>query len=232
MVQPFSITWMLFMVRLHDNVENPSVMTEERDLCDLDLLFDLLESRLVERIRFKLGKVYTINVSMDFSYSSPDPSKTLRGGVFVELGCDPDEAPKLIDVILAEVKELEDTGFKQEEIDTMKSKTMREHEERLRTNWYWAEELLAGALARESLPLPDVLSHRANAFQASLDELTPESTKASLRRFVPLGKAGLPKSYFAATLKPLRIWDTWWGRAVPLVSMLALIPFLHWMGKR
>ena len=60
-----------------------------RDFMLLTFACDILETRLLERLRFALASVYNVHVSMSTAYSSPQREAPMRIAVFVEFGSSP-----------------------------------------------------------------------------------------------------------------------------------------------
>lgn len=64
-----------------------------RDSIALGLCLDMLERRLLEVLRFELGSVYTVNVSLSFVISNPTqhPKDLGKGECFISTACPPDK---------------------------------------------------------------------------------------------------------------------------------------------
>jgi hypothetical protein len=61
----------------------------------LNLLCKLLERRLIERLRFRDGRLYTVEVSVFFGLEAPSRQGPVRGDIAVGFSCSPGDGKAL-----------------------------------------------------------------------------------------------------------------------------------------
>jgi zinc protease len=149
-------------------------------------LGEILQNRMYERLRTKLGGVYGVSVATS-------TERWPRGyyHLDVDFSCAPDRTEALIAAVKEEIAQARSTGFTADEIATLKANQRRWRAEAQRTNDYWLQRLvyivtyqeapgfiLAGAKMTESLDAPALLA----AARKYLDQdrllvglLTPEA---------------------------------------------------------
>ncbi len=93
---------------------------------------DILEIRLRDILREELGGTYSVRVGLSAHYPYPD-----YGTTSVRFGSSPENAPKLIETVLAEVAKFKADGPTQEEVDTVKELEYRSLETGQEQNGYW-----------------------------------------------------------------------------------------------
>jgi len=67
----------------------------------------LLETRLMQLMRFKFGEVYTVSVSPFFGATAPSKDGVVSGDIALGFSCDPANSRRLVDLALREIKELQ-----------------------------------------------------------------------------------------------------------------------------
>ncbi|MEW5319769.1 MAG: hypothetical protein WDW38_010898 [Sanguina aurantia] len=90
------------------------------ELVWLSLGCRLLETRLLQRLRFQFGEVYTVSVAPFFGCEAPSNTGDLHGSVSISFTCDPANKDRLIAMALDELSLLQMSGPTQEEINTLK----------------------------------------------------------------------------------------------------------------
>merc|ERR1712048_706393 len=111
MVDPKGSTVIYFPIQLQNvTVEGKpeSAEAELRELFIVGYLVRMLETRLIEVLRFKRGQVYGASVGSDFSSAPPHLGVVRHGTLRISFECDPAEADELVDAALAELKKLRD----------------------------------------------------------------------------------------------------------------------------
>jgi len=98
----------------------------------MDALQECLEIRLIERLRQTENGVYNPSV---FINKSKQPAE--RCAIFIEFGCSPDNAEKLIASVNDEIVKLKANGPVHENLDKWRSEDRATRETQLKTNLYW-----------------------------------------------------------------------------------------------
>lgn len=161
MMEPKGSTIIAFSIRLQSTVQAgdlASCEAELRELFALSLLVNLLETRLVEVLRFKLGQVYSVSVSDDLSFSSPRLGESRKGNLSVSFECDPAEADELIEAVRAELDALRSGGsaFTDANVAAAVEQQRRSFEECFQKNDWWASILLDLYFSRTQCVTKDI----------------------------------------------------------------------------
>eukprot|EP00930_Biecheleria_cincta_P028375 TRINITY_DN19804_c0_g1_i1.p1 TRINITY_DN19804_c0_g1~~TRINITY_DN19804_c0_g1_i1.p1 ORF type:complete len:1087 (+),score=250.00 TRINITY_DN19804_c0_g1_i1:127-3387(+) len=147
MIDPKGSTVMAFPLTLTavSKVGDPASCEEElRELMRLQLLIRMLETRLVEVLRFKRGQVYGVKVGSDSGMCSPHMGVARTGTISVSFECDPAESDELVEATQAELQRLRDgsAAFTDENAAAALEQERREFEEDVNTNSWWANMIL------------------------------------------------------------------------------------------
>ncbi|CAE8739418.1 unnamed protein product [Polarella glacialis] len=147
MVEPKGSTVLCFPVclRVAATLGVPGSSEDElRELLRLRLLVRLLETRLVEVLRFQRGQVYSVHVGDDLGMSAPQLGVPRKGTLSVGFECDPAESDELVQATQAELQRLRDgsAAFTAENVIAALEQERREFEELVNTNSYWAHTIL------------------------------------------------------------------------------------------
>ncbi|CAE7216324.1 unnamed protein product, partial [Symbiodinium necroappetens] len=147
MVEPKGSTVLCFPLQMVSVSEAESVEAcseELRELMRLQLLVRLLETRLVEVLRFQRGQVYSVSVGTDLSLAPPQMGKPRRGTLSISFECDPAESDELVAATQAELDCLKDgsTEFTEANVAAALEQDSREFEELIHTNGWWAGTVL------------------------------------------------------------------------------------------
>jgi predicted Zn-dependent peptidase len=84
--------------------------TAREDVVWLNLMRAVLETRLLQRLRFQFGEIYTVSVSSFFGCEAPSSTGAPRGDVSIGFTCDPANRQHLIEMALREVEALQGAG--------------------------------------------------------------------------------------------------------------------------
>ncbi|HEX7086374.1 MAG TPA: insulinase family protein, partial [Vicinamibacterales bacterium] len=144
----------------------------------------LLQMRLRDILREDLGGTY--GVSAGFSSLMPDPTYATTS---VSFGSSPDNAPRLSEEVLTEIKRLATEGPTDDDVVKVREQERRELEVAERQNGYWMSSLQGAVVTGRD---PEAIARRI----ARLDQLTAGALKEAIARYFPLSR------YTHATLLP------------------------------
>ena len=105
----------------------------------LSLSCRLLEQRLLRKLRFESGDVYTCNVSPFFGCEAPSWQGPIRGDVAIAFSCDPSSSSRLSQKVMAELELLQKEGPEPDEVTTVLTVEARSRENEVQENQYWLE---------------------------------------------------------------------------------------------
>lgn len=131
----------------------------------MDALKEVLEIRLLERLREDESGVYSPSV---FENVTKFPRE--RYGFYIQFGCAPHNADKLIVSALDEVKKLRTDGPTQTNVDKWRAEEKTLMETELKTNSFWLK-YLSETLQNQESP------GQVKNYPALLDQVTPASIK-------------------------------------------------------
>lgn len=120
------------------------------DNVKMGALSEVLNIRMLERLREKEGGVYTPGVQLNFSKYPKG-----RFSLTVTFGCSPDNVESLIASASDEIKKVGLNGPSQENINKFKAEDFRAREIGLKTNEYWLSYLGTQLVNNEPLSLVD-----------------------------------------------------------------------------
>eukprot|EP00435_Cladocopium_sp_Y103_P030315 s433_g7.t1 len=131
---------------------------ELKEIMQLQLLVRLLETRLVEVLRFQRGQVYSVAVGTDMGLSPPKMGMARKGSLSVRFECDPAESDELVAATREELQRLRDAraAFTKENVSAAVEQDRREFEELIHTNSWWAGTTLDLYFSRCFVAQPDV----------------------------------------------------------------------------
>jgi zinc protease len=144
----------------------------------------LLQMRLRDLLREDLGGTYS--VSAGYSNTMPSPG---YGTSTISFGSSPENAGKLTDAVLAEIKRLASEGPTEEDAAKVREQEKRELETALKQNGYWLGGLQTLITLQRD---PELLATRA----ARLETLTAARLKTALQKYYPMTR------YTVGTLVP------------------------------
>jgi len=147
MIEPKGSTLVCFPAHLTAVTVAGSVESAEaelRELFRLRLLVRMLETRLVEVLRFKRGQVYSVSVADDFALSPPHLGRHRSGTIRIGFECNPAEADELIEATQSELQRLRngEAALTQENVSAALEQERREFEEIFHKNDWWANTIL------------------------------------------------------------------------------------------
>lgn len=121
-----------------------SAEAELRELFRLRLLVRLLETRLIEVLRFERGQVYSVSVADDLSLSVPHPGHPRRGTLSIGFECNPAESDELVEATHNELNRLRNgtAAFTEANVSSALEQERREFEELVQKNDWWAITIL------------------------------------------------------------------------------------------
>jgi hypothetical protein len=108
----------------------------------------LVETKLMQLLRFKFGEVYTVSVSAFFGAEAPSRQGNVRGDMAINFSCAPENAGRLVDLALDEVEALQAAGPSAKEVDTVRTVLERALETQQQENSFWHEQLVGGYQSR------------------------------------------------------------------------------------
>jgi zinc protease len=149
-----------------------------------DMASDVLEIRLRELLREKLGGTYSVSVS----YSDTLPDKGY-GSIGIDFGSSPENAKSLAADVLKTVAELQKTGPTAEEVHKVVEQERQDLETAARQNGYWLSSLQSSLVTGRD---PLRILGRTDALKL----ITIESLHKAFVRFFPSNR------YTVATLMP------------------------------
>eukprot|EP00250_Pteridium_aquilinum_P015299 c22507_g1_i1 orf=556-3573(+) len=147
----------------------------------------LLETRIMQVLRFKHGQVYSAAVTAFLGGNKPSRVGNVRGDIAVSFSCDPESAWKLVDFALDEVTALQESGPKNEDVATILELEKRTFENGQQENSFWLDRLLRAYQSRfytgdlkESFQLQDEWRNSVRSI------LTADTMQKGLQRILPL----------------------------------------------
>ncbi|KAH7414951.1 hypothetical protein KP509_14G020500 [Ceratopteris richardii] len=165
-------------------LKGPNVM-EEVHLTGF--ICKLLETRIMQVLRFKHGQVYSAAVTAFLGGSKPSRVGNVRGDIAISFSCDPESSWKLVDFALDEVTALQEGGPKSEDVATILELEKRTFENGQQENSFWLDRLLRAYQSRfytgdlsESFQLQDEWRNSVRSI------LTAETMQDALQRILPL----------------------------------------------
>jgi len=146
MVEPKGSNVICFPIQL-DAVtggDPESAEAELRELNIVNLVVRMLETRLIEVLRFQHGQIYGVSVGTDFSSAPPKIGVVRSGTLHISFACDPADSDKLIDVTLGELARLRNGSsvFTEANVAAALEQNKRNFEEQTRKNEFWASMIL------------------------------------------------------------------------------------------
>lgn len=108
----------------------------------------VLESRLLKKMRFCYGDVYSVSVTPYYGLEAPSAPPPLRGDCAVTFACDPAAAWRLVDLALDELELLQRDGPSAEDCATAAELERRAHELQTAENGFWLERIISGFQVR------------------------------------------------------------------------------------
>ncbi|RLM93624.1 putative zinc protease PqqL [Panicum miliaceum] len=123
-----------------------TMMTE--DIHYVGFLSKLLETKIMQVLRFKYGQIYSVNVAVFLGGNKPSRTGDVRGDISVNFSCDPEISSKLVDFVLEEISYLQAEGPSEEDVLTILEIEQRAHENGLQENYFWLDRILRSYQSR------------------------------------------------------------------------------------
>ncbi|WCJ42624.1 Insulinase (Peptidase family M16) protein [Euphorbia peplus] len=166
----------------------------------IGFLSKLLETKIMQVLRFKHGQIYSVGVSVFLGGNKPSRTGDIRGDISINFSCDPVISSKLVDLSLEEVLRLQEEGPSDQDVLTVLEIEQRAHENGLQENFYWLERILRSYQSRiysgdlgTAFEIQD--EGRSNVRQC----LTISTVQSTLQRILP---NPCKKQYTAVILMP------------------------------
>ncbi|KAK9715778.1 hypothetical protein RND81_06G188600 [Saponaria officinalis] len=163
-------------------------------------LSKLLETKMMQVLRFKHGQIYSVSVSVFLGGNKPSRTGDVRGDISINFSCDPSVSSTLVNLALDEIFRLQNEGPSDQDVSTILEIEQRAHENGLQENYYWLDRILRSYQSRvytgdlgASFQIQD--EARLKVRQA----LTPLASKSALQRILPFP---CKKKYTAVILMP------------------------------
>jgi len=188
-----------------------TMMTE--DIHYVGFLSKLLETKIMQVLRFKYGQVYSVNVGVFLGGNKPSRSGDVRGDISVNFSCDPDMSSKLVDFVLEEISHLQTEGPSEEDVWSILEIEQRAHENGLQENYYWLDRILRSYQSR--IYAGDVGSTFMVQDEGRVkvrEALTPQAMQMALQRVISFP---CKKQYTVVILIPK---SSRWNSLISLVS--------------
>ncbi|XP_054811480.1 zinc protease PQQL-like isoform X3 [Prosopis cineraria] len=163
-------------------------------------LSKLLETKMTQVLRFELGQIYSVGVSIFLGGNKPSRTCDVRGDISINFSCDPGISSKLVDLALNEILRLQEEGPSDQDVSTILEIEQRAHENGLQENYYWLDRILRSYQSRvysgdvgKSFEIQD---EGRSVVRASL---TPSTAQVALQRILPFP---CKKQYTVVILMP------------------------------
>ncbi|OMO91643.1 hypothetical protein COLO4_18249 [Corchorus olitorius] len=149
-------------------------------------LSKLLETKILQVLRFKHGQIYSAGVSVFLGGNKPSRTGDVRGDISINFSCDPEISSKLVDLALDEVVRLQEEGPSDQDVSSVLEIEQRAHENGMQENYYWLERILRSYQSRiysgdvgTSFKIQDEGRTRVR------ESLTPATAQSALQRVMP-----------------------------------------------
>jgi zinc protease len=156
----------------------------EDEIALADAAADVLQMRLRDELREALGSTYSVSAS----YGNILPERGY-GTLGIDYGSSPENATRLADVVVSQVKQLRAKGPSADEIAKVREQNRQDLETASRQNPYWLSSLQSAHLLGRD---PKSILERI----PRLDRVTPERVHAAAQRYIS------DTRYTVATLLP------------------------------
>ncbi|CAI5511991.1 unnamed protein product [Closterium sp. Naga37s-1] len=163
-------------------------------------LTKLLETRVMQLLRFKHGQIYTVSASSFLGGARPSRQGGVRGDLAVAFSCDPTTAWSLVDLSVAEIERVQREGPEEADVKTARELEQRAHEMGLQENSFWLDRVVRAYQTRlydgnvdESFQTLEDIRLRL------ISQLSADSVRAMLTQLLPVPCS---KQYTAVSLVP------------------------------
>ncbi|AET05136.2 peptidase M16 inactive domain protein [Medicago truncatula] len=163
-------------------------------------LSKLLETKIMQVLRFKHGQIYSVGVSVFLGGNKPSRTGIVRGDISINFSCDPEISSKLVDIALDEMLRLQDEGPTEQDVSTVLEIEQRAHENGLQENYYWLDRILHSYQSRVySGDVGTSFEIQGEGRSKVRSSLTPSTAQLALQRILPYP---CKKQYTAVILMP------------------------------
>ncbi len=145
---------------------------DEANNLQLDALEEILNIKMIERLREKESGVYAPRVQASYT-----KIPIQRYNITVSFGCAPENVDKLITAALEEIATIKKNGAEATDIQKFAAEESRSTELQLKNNSFWLGQISKSYQYQQDPA--DVLQHVKN-----LDQITVQSTKATANRYL------------------------------------------------
>jgi zinc protease len=149
---------------------NYQFVKDEND--KLDAIAEVLNIKLIERLREKESGVYGVGARV--SYSKYPQNRYM---LFVSFGCAPENVEKLINSTLDEIRKVRENGPLQIDIDKLTAEKLRYTELQLKNNEFWLTYLTYQYQNNEN-------SGQILSYQDDLRKITPDALKLAAAKYL------------------------------------------------
>lgn len=170
------------------------------DVHFVGFLSKLLETKIVQVLRFKYGQIYSAGVSVFLGGNKPSRVGNIRGDISINFSCDPDISSTLVDLALEEILHLQEEGPSNADVMAVLEIEQRAHENGLQENYYWLDRILRSYQSRiysgdvgNSFEIQDAARSKVRNI------LMPSTAQLALQRILPFP---CKKQYTVVILMP------------------------------
>ncbi|KAK7399022.1 hypothetical protein VNO78_10197 [Psophocarpus tetragonolobus] len=149
-------------------------------------LSKLLETKIMQVLRFKHGQIYSVGVSVFLGGNKPSRIGDIRGDISINFSCDPEISSKLVDIALDEMLRLQEEGPSEQDVSTILEIEQRGHENGLQENYYWLDRILHSYQSRVySGDVGTSFEIQDEGRSTVRSSLTPSTAQLALKRILP-----------------------------------------------
>ncbi|CAA6666109.1 unnamed protein product [Spirodela intermedia] len=150
------------------------------------ILSKILETKIMQVLRFKHGQIYSVGVSVFLGGNKPSRTGDVRGDISVNFSCDPAISWKLVDLALDEILHIQERGTSDQDVLSVLEIEQRAHENGLQENYYWMDRILRSYQSRSYFGDVSASFQVQDEGRTKVREsLTPATAQSALRRILP-----------------------------------------------
>ncbi|KAL3535658.1 hypothetical protein ACH5RR_004119 [Cinchona calisaya] len=178
-------------------LKNENIM---EDVHFVGFLSKLLETKILQVLRFKHGQIYSVGVSVFLGGNKPSRIGNVRGDISINFSCDPEISSTLVDLALDEIHRLQEEGPSDDDVLAILEIEQRAHENGLQENFYWLDRILRSYQSRIYSGDVGVSFQVQDEGRSKVRKLlTPLTAQLALRRILPFP---CTKQYTVVILMP------------------------------
>ncbi|KAL3747335.1 hypothetical protein ACJRO7_016163 [Eucalyptus globulus] len=176
--------------------------TMVEEIHSIGFLSKLLETKLMQVLRFKHGQIYSTGVTVFLGSNRPSRTGDVRGDISINFSCDPEISLKLVDLTLDEIQRLQEQGPSEEDVLTILEIEQRAHEDGVQENYYWLDKILRSYQSRVySGDVGTSFKVQDEGRSKVRESLAPSTAQSALQRIIPFP---CKKQYTVVILLPQR----------------------------